>query len=151
MAKPFKWYWYTATPRAKVVIAALILVPLILALLWSYKGKLFVPDDPNAYKVLEGENNQLREQNKVLRAEADAIKMERDGYKADLEKAGKLTADGVQKQKDAVDNYEQEITAIGVDIPVMERCRRYCTSRANSGIPCPGGSDAYCKLYYGSQ
>lgn len=151
MANPFKWYWNVATLKTKVLIALPIVFVVALLCVWTFKGGLWVPEDPNAYKVLEGENNVLREQNKSLRAEADAIKMERDGYRADLEKAGKLTADGIEKQKEATDQYAKDIATIGVDIPVMDRCMRYCDSRAGAGYPCRPTPADYCRVHYGGQ
>lgn len=135
----------------RLPIAVILLFAVALASVWSFGGKLFVPEDSNAYKVLEGENNVLREENKGLRAEAEAIKMERDGYQADLQKAGKLTEDGIQKQKEATEDYAKQLTVIGVDIPELERCQRYCTSRANAGIACRPNADAYCQLHGSGQ
>lgn len=137
--------------KACIAAAIVILFFGTLAALWSWKGSPFVPEDSQEYKTLQGENNQLREENKGLRAETDAIKKERDGYQADLVKAGKLTADGIEKQKEATDNYAKDIATIGVDIPELDRCKRYCDSRANAGIPCRPDADAYCRLHGSGQ
>ena len=151
MANPFKWFWNVATLRTKVLIIAPLLFVALLTAFWTFKGSLWVPEDSDDYKRLQGQNDQLREQNKELRIEAEAIKKERDGYQADLQKAGKLTEEGIQKQKEATEEYAKELTIIGVDIPELERCQRYCGKRADAGLPCRPDINTYCRLHSGSQ
>ncbi len=157
MANPFKWFWYTATLRTKVLIIAPLLFVALLTAFWTFKGSLWVPEDSNEYKRLQGQNDQLREQNVELRksyedsiAHGQALELQRDGLAADLEKYGQQAKDGIKKQEEATLQYEKDVAIIGIDMPAMARCERYCVSRADAGYPCKPTADAYCKLRYGN-
>lgn len=154
MANPFKWFWYTATFKTKVVIVGILLLLIAVAVLWSCRDTRPQIEDENGYKILQGENNALREQNAQLRKEFDdamakgqALELERDGLRADLEKYGKQAAAGAEKQKEAAEQYEKDIAVIGIDIPKLVRCKRYCTNRAELGYPCKPNADAYCDIH----
>lgn len=145
----------TLTPRLKVFIAAGLGILVLLALLWSWRATRTVPEDDQAHRVLQGENNVLREQNAKLRkefsdafAKGEAVEMERDGLRADLERFGKQTAAGIEAQKQAAENYEKQLADIDVDLPKWARCKRYCASRAAAGYPCKPDDESYCKLRY---
>lgn len=158
MGNPFKWFWYTATLKTKAVIVAFVLLLIAVAVLWSCRDTRPAIEDDNAYKALQGENNVLREQNVQLRAsaaqheaKAQALELERDGLRAELERFGKIAADGVQKQKEAAEQYEKDMAIIDVDISQLERCHRYCANRAELGYACKPNADAYCQKHYGGR
>ena len=149
-------YFKQLSTKTKVVLAVFAILLIAVALFWSCYDTKPVIEDDNAYKVMQGENNILRQQNDALRQEKDALKShgealekERDGLRAELEKFGKQAAAGVEKQKEAAQQYEKDIAVIGIDIPDMERCQRYCASRSAAGLPCQPNPDAYCRLHYG--
>ena len=152
--RPFAWFWYTATLKTKVIIVVIIAILISVALLWSCRDTKPAIEDDQSYKVLEGENNQLREQNAGLRKEYEelilkgqALELERDGLRVELERFGKQAAEGVKIQKEAAELYEKEMGVINIDVPAVDRCKRYCSSRAELGYPCRPNLDTYCERY----
>lgn len=144
----------TITLRTKIIAAAVMGLAILLAGLWTWGSTKATPEDDQFHKVLEGENNVLREQNIKLRkdfaeafAKGEAVEMERDGLRADLERFGKQTAAGVEAQKQAALNYEKQLVDIDADLPKWARCKRYCASRAAAGYACKPDIDTYCSQY----
>jgi len=151
---PFVWFWYTATPRTKFVIVALAASLIAAAFFFSGKDTRPAIEDDDAYKALQGENNLLREQNTGLRKEYEAaiakgqtLELERDALENELKRFGVKAAEGVKLQQEAAIQFEKDTAEIGIDIPPVDRCLRYCSHRAESGFPCRPNLETYCKRY----
>jgi hypothetical protein len=157
MANPLHWFWYTATFKTKAVIIALIVILVSVALLWSCRDTKPEIEDDAKYQELAGQNTILREENAKLRNSAQdlmlkgqAVELERDGLRAELEKFGRQAAEGVKIQEKAAEVYAQETDTIYVNLPAIDRCKRYCSTRAelDPKYGCKPNIDEYCTKRY---
>lgn len=152
----WNWYWNTLSLKGKVVLSLIVIVIGGTAFFWSCRSTIPTWHSESDYKAKEGENNILREENAALRKERDDLKAKGDakdllidGLNADLAKFSKQAADGAKAQQEAADQYEKDTAIIGIDIPKLERCQRYCFNRAGLGYPCKPDTATYCSRYAG--
>jgi hypothetical protein len=152
--------WFKSLPAlARYVIIA---VAIGLALLVGIKGKDWVSDrwekhleakydksmaakEAEAQKLI-GERDKAITEAKEAIAKAELKEQESDLLKLELAKYGKAAQDAVNKQNEAVKNYEEDKARINLDATAFERCNSLCSERKQIGYPCPA---KFCDRYSG--
>lgn len=98
---------------------------------------------------LTKENERLMGEIKKAFALGEAKELERDAAYAELEKYGAQARAAVEAQKEAAKEYESDKVGITVDIPLFDRCKKYCSDRAELGYGCKPNAVVYCERYAG--